>query len=64
MAYRGSGRSITMACYAGKLLQQPGNEEPHLVVVTDRNDWTGSCSPPSAQPATCRTTPVQADRAR
>jgi type I restriction enzyme R subunit len=35
---QGSGKSITMACYAGKLLQQPEMRNPTLVVVTDRND--------------------------
>lgn len=35
---QGSGKSITMACYAGKLLQQPAMQNPTLVVVTDRND--------------------------
>src|SRR5579871_5202951 len=35
---QGSGKSITMACYAGKLIQQPQMRNPTLVVVTDRND--------------------------
>ena len=35
---QGSGKSITMACYAGKLRQQPEMKNPTLVVVTDRND--------------------------
>ena len=38
---QGSGKSITMACYAGKLLQQPQMKNPTLVVVTDRNDLDG-----------------------
>ncbi|MDP9993811.1 type I restriction enzyme R subunit [Variovorax boronicumulans] len=38
---QGSGKSITMACYAGKLLQQPAMKNPTLVVVTDRNDLDG-----------------------
>lgn len=38
---QGSGKSITMACYAGKLLQQPEMKNPTLVVVTDRNDLDG-----------------------
>ena len=37
----GSGKSISMACYAGKLLQQPEMQNPTLVVVTDRNDLDG-----------------------
>ncbi|HNP52673.1 MAG TPA: type I restriction endonuclease subunit R, partial [Nitrosomonas nitrosa] len=35
---QGSGKSISMVCYAGKLLQQPDMQNPTIVVVTDRND--------------------------
>jgi len=38
---QGSGKSISMACYAGKLLQQPAMKNPTLLVVTDRNDLDG-----------------------
>ncbi|MDV6033166.1 MAG: type I restriction endonuclease subunit R [Phycisphaera sp. RhM] len=38
---QGSGKSISMACYAGKLLQQPEMKNPTLVVVTDRNELDG-----------------------
>ncbi len=38
---QGSGKSISMVCYAGKLLQQPEMRNPTLVVVTDRNDLDG-----------------------
>jgi len=38
---QGSGKSISMCCYAGKLLQQPVMKNPTLVVVTDRNDLDG-----------------------
>ncbi|MBE0508690.1 MAG: type I restriction endonuclease subunit R [Marinospirillum sp.] len=38
---QGSGKSISMCCYAGKLLQQPQMNNPTLVVVTDRNDLDG-----------------------
>ncbi len=38
---QGSGKSISMACYAGKLLQQPEMNNPTLVVVTDRTDLDG-----------------------
>ncbi|MFT5128076.1 MAG: type I restriction enzyme R subunit [Rhodothermales bacterium] len=38
---QGSGKSISMACYAGMLLQQPAMNNPTLVVVTDRNDLDG-----------------------
>ncbi len=38
---QGSGKSISMVCYAGKLLQQPEMNNPTIVVVTDRNDLDG-----------------------
>ena len=38
---QGSGKSISMCCYAGMLLQQPAMNNPTLVVVTDRNDLDG-----------------------
>ncbi len=38
---QGSGKSISMCCYAGKLLQQPEMNNPTLIVVTDRNDLDG-----------------------
>ena len=38
---QGSGKSISMCCYAGKLLQQPEMLNPTLLVVTDRNDLDG-----------------------
>jgi len=38
---QGSGKSISMVCYASKLLQQPKMNNPTLVVVTDRNDLDG-----------------------
>jgi type I restriction enzyme R subunit len=38
---QGSGKSISMVCYAGKLLQQPEMKNPTIVVVTDRNDLDG-----------------------
>ncbi len=38
---QGSGKSISMACFAGKLLQQPEMKNPTLLIVTDRNDLDG-----------------------
>ncbi|MCB9735361.1 MAG: type I restriction endonuclease subunit R [Deltaproteobacteria bacterium] len=38
---QGSGKSISMAFYAGKLIVEPALENPTLVVVTDRNDLDG-----------------------
>ncbi len=59
---QGSGKSITMACYAGKLLQQPEMKNPTLVVVTDRNDLDGQLYGTfCAAEDLLRQTPVQAD---
>jgi type I restriction enzyme R subunit len=50
-----------MACYAGKLLQQPEMKNPTLVVVTDRNDLDGQLFATfSAASDLLKTTPVQA----
>ncbi|MCO8089142.1 type I restriction endonuclease subunit R [Acinetobacter indicus] len=38
---QGSGKSISMCCYAGKLLQQSAMHNPTLLIVTDRNDLDG-----------------------
>lgn len=35
---QGSGKSLSMAFYAGKIIRHPVMENPTLVVITDRND--------------------------
>jgi len=35
---QGSGKSLTMAFYAGRIVQHPAMGNPTLVVITDRND--------------------------
>jgi type I restriction enzyme R subunit len=35
---QGSGKSLSMVFYAGKVIQHPAMENPTLVVLTDRND--------------------------
>jgi type I restriction enzyme R subunit len=35
---QGSGKSLSMAFYAGKVIKHPAMENPTLVVITDRND--------------------------
>ena len=35
---QGSGKSLTMAFYAGRLVRDPAMENPTVVVLTDRND--------------------------
>ena len=58
---QGSGKSISMVCYAGKLLAQPEMNNPTLVVVTDRNDLDGQLYNTFGMAAeTLKQTPVQA----
>lgn len=38
---QGSGKSISMAFYAGKIIRETAMENPTLVVITDRNDLDG-----------------------
>jgi type I restriction enzyme R subunit len=35
---QGSGKSLTMAFFAGRVILHPGMENPTIVVITDRND--------------------------
>ncbi|MFP4029614.1 MAG: type I restriction endonuclease subunit R [Candidatus Brocadiia bacterium] len=35
---QGSGKSLSMVFYAGKIIRHPAMENPTLVVITDRND--------------------------
>lgn len=60
---QGSGKSISMAWYAGKIILEEGMANPTLVVVTDRNDLDGQlfaqfCAAkdliPNPKQATCR----------
>lgn len=38
---QGSGKSISMLCFANKVMKHPEMENPTLVVLTDRNDLDG-----------------------
>ncbi|CAN7595699.1 type I restriction endonuclease subunit R [Variovorax paradoxus] len=38
---QGSGKSITMTCFAACVMQEPAMENPTIVVITDRNDLDG-----------------------
>jgi type I restriction enzyme R subunit len=38
---QGSGKSITMTCFAACVMQEPQLENPTIVVITDRNDLDG-----------------------
>ena len=58
---QGSGKSISMVCYAGKLLAQPEMNNPTIVVVTDRNDLDGQLFNTFGMAAeTLKQTPIQA----
>jgi type I restriction enzyme R subunit len=35
---QGSGKSITMTCFAARLMQAAAVENPAIVFITDRND--------------------------
>jgi type I restriction enzyme R subunit len=60
---QGSGKSLTMAFYAGKIIQHPAMANPTLVIVTDRNDLDDQLF---STFATCshllRQTPTQAEK--
>lgn len=38
---QGSGKSITMTCFAARVMQESQLENPTIVVITDRNDLDG-----------------------
>ncbi|MGX3021888.1 type I restriction endonuclease subunit R [Ursidibacter sp. B-7004-1] len=59
---QGSGKSLSMLFYAGKLLSQPELRNPTIVVVTDRNDLDGQLYATfSGGKALIRQQPIQAD---
>ena len=62
---QGSGKSLTMAFYAGRVILDPAMANPTLVVITDRNDLDDQLFGVFARcQALLRQTPVQArDRA-
>ena len=59
---QGSGKSLTMAFYAGRVIAHPAMENPTLVVLTDRNDLDDQLFTTFARcKDLLRQTPVQAD---
>ena len=62
---QGSGKSLTMAFYAGRVILEPAMENPTIVVLTDRNDLDDQLFGTFSR---CRDllrqTPVQAETAR
>lgn len=60
---QGSGKSLTMAFYAGKIIKHPAMANPTLVVLTDRNDLDDQLFGTfSACRDLLRQTPVQVER--
>ncbi len=59
---QGSGKSLTMAFYAGRIIREPAMGNPTLVVLTDRNDLDDQLFGTfSACAGLLRQPPVQAD---
>lgn len=59
---QGSGKSLSMVFYAGKLVANPELKNPTIVVVTDRNDLDGQLSDTFKNCSDLlRQTPVQAE---
>jgi type I restriction enzyme R subunit len=59
---QGSGKSLTMTFYAGKVIRHPAMENPTLVILTDRNDLDDQLFGTfSACRDLLRQTPVQAE---
>lgn len=59
---QGSGKSITMTCFAARVMQEPAMANPTIVVITDRNDLDGQLFGVfSLAQDLLRETPVQAN---
>ena len=59
---QGSGKSLTMAFYAGRIIRHPALQNPTVVVITDRNDLDDQLFGTFARCAELlRQPPVQAD---
>jgi type I restriction enzyme R subunit len=59
---QGSGKSLTMVFFAGRIILHPAMENPTIVVITDRNDLDGQLFDTFARCSEAiRQDPVQAD---
>ena len=59
---QGSGKSLTMAFYAGKIILHPAMQNPTVLVLTDRNDLDGQLHGTFSRcHELLRQTPVQAE---
>jgi type I restriction enzyme R subunit len=61
---QGSGKSLTLAFYAGKLQQQEELNNPTIVVITDRNDLDDQLFNTFSSIQCLREKPVQADNGK
>jgi hypothetical protein len=50
---QGSGKSITMTCFAARVMREAAMENPTIVVITDRNDLDGQLLASSRLPMVC-----------
>ncbi len=59
---QGSGKSITMTCFAARVMREPELENPTIVVITDRNDLDGQlCETFTLSQDLLREEPVKAE---
>ncbi|MCX8051234.1 MAG: type I restriction endonuclease subunit R [Chlorobi bacterium] len=59
---QGSGKSLTMAFYAGRIIREPAMKNPTIVVLTDRNDLDDQLFAPFSRcQDLLRQPPVQAE---
>lgn len=59
---QGSGKSLSMVFYAGKVIRHPAMENPTIIVITDRNDLDNQLFATfAANRQILRQTPVQAE---
>jgi len=58
---QGSGKSVSMAYFAGRIIVEPAMENPTLVVLTDRNDLDGQLFAQFAAASDLVPAPAQAE---
>ena len=54
---QGSGKSLSMAFYAGRIIREPAMANPTIVVLTDRNDLDDQLFAPSPDARICCASP-------
>jgi type I restriction enzyme R subunit len=58
---QGSGKSLSMVFYSGKLITTPEMQNPTIVVITDRNDLDDQLFDTSSSVQLLRQEPIQAE---